>query len=71
MALICLHFLKMIKGYQYGYQMKALDIGLRICCPLIDFGVCLRGTGRSGPLYFWVFFKHSTVMYSFHFFASF
>ena len=29
MALICLHFEKMVKGYQYGYQMKALDLGVK------------------------------------------
>ena len=25
---ICLHFEKMVKGYQYGYQMKGLKLGI-------------------------------------------
>ena len=29
MALICLHFEKTVKGYQYGYQMNALDLGVK------------------------------------------
>ena len=28
---ICLHFEKTVKGCQYGYQMKGLDLVLRTC----------------------------------------
>ena len=29
MAPICLHFEKPVKDYQYGYQMKGLDLGIK------------------------------------------
>ena len=29
MPLICLHFEKTVKGYQYRYQMKDLDLGVK------------------------------------------
>ena len=29
MVQICLHFEQTVKGYQYGYQMKAVDVGVR------------------------------------------
>ena len=38
-----------------GIKWKVLTWGLRIYCLLIDFGVFLRETGRSGPLYYMIF----------------